>query len=205
MRILITAGPTFEPIDPVRFIGNRSSGKMGAALVKAAVKGGNEVTLIAGPVSTQMPKIDRRIDVEDTEQMLQAVQGEFPQHDLLIMAAAVADFRPKAASRQKIDRADSLTLELEPTQDILATLLKRWDQRTVGFSLETGGNFARARRKLVDKKLDLMVYNPVSTLGSQTVTASLLYPDGREEKLPTLSKTDFADILLQKSIALFGA
>src|SRR6266542_1356817 len=104
MRILITAGPTYEPIDPVRFIGNRSSGKMGAALAETARGAGHDVTLIVGPVSAGMPADVRRIDVMSSSEMHEAVMREFPQHELLIMAAAVADFRPKKVLSEKVHR-----------------------------------------------------------------------------------------------------
>ena len=178
---------------------------MGAALARAAAKAGHSATLILGPAHLQIPEDVRRIDVETTEQMLAAVQAEFPDHDLLIMAAAVADFRPKAVWHQKLDRRAAMTLELESTPDILATVsrTKRPNQRTVGFSLEDDGNFDRARRKLVEKKLDLIVYNTPQTIGSEAIAATLFYPDGSAENLPSRSKSDFADILIQRSAALF--
>src|SRR5688572_17709001 len=120
MKILITAGPTYEPIDPVRFIGNRSSGNMGAALADAATAARHDVTLILGPVTAAMPANVRRIDVFSSRDMLDAVTREFLTHDVLIMAAAVADFRPKSVHRQKVERGGTLTIELEATDDILA-------------------------------------------------------------------------------------
>src|SRR5579864_8601897 len=113
MKILITAGPTYEPIDPVRFIGNRSSGQMGVALASAALGAGHEVTLIVGPVSTPMPLEMRRIDIETAAQMHEAVLREFPSYDLLIMAAAVADFRPKEIQSDKLRRGGTLIIECE--------------------------------------------------------------------------------------------
>jgi phosphopantothenoylcysteine decarboxylase/phosphopantothenate--cysteine ligase len=178
MRILITAGPTREPIDPVRYIGNRSSGKMGAALAEAVLRAGHTPTLILGPVTAAMPAGVRRVDVETAQQMLDAVMAEFPNHDLLIMAAAVADYRPKSVHRDKLARHGSLTIECEATQDIIATASqsKRPDQRTVGFSLEGRGNIDRAREKMLRKRLDLIVYNPTDTMSSETIEAVLLYP-----------------------------
>src|SRR5438046_1726085 len=134
MRVLITAGPTYEPIDPVRFIGNRSSGKMGAALASASLKAGHQVTLILGPVTAPMPDGMLRIDVFSSREMHEAVLREFPKHDLLIMAAAVADFRPKGARTEKIERGGTLTIELEPTEDIAAAAgkIKQPHQRTIG-------------------------------------------------------------------------
>lgn len=204
MRILITAGPTREPIDPVRYIGNRSSGKMGAALVRAALAAGHEVTVILGPVAVAFPAA-RRINVETTEQMFHAVDREFPNHDLLIMGAAVADYRPVAASAAKLVRDGAGTLELESTPDIVAAAgrIKRPDQRTVGFSLETTPDPQRVCDKLRQKNLDLIVYNPVETISSDLIEPTLFYAGGREEKLPSRPKGEFADILIQRSGGLF--
>ncbi|HEX4053631.1 MAG TPA: phosphopantothenoylcysteine decarboxylase [Tepidisphaeraceae bacterium] len=205
MRMLITAGPTREPIDPVRYIGNRSSGKMGAALVRAALAAGQEVTAILGPVATPFPSAAQRIDVETAEQMLAAVLREFPKHDLLIMAAAVADYRPVAASAAKLARKGVRMLELESTADIVAAAgrIKRPDQRTVGFSLETTPDPQRVRDKLRQKKLDLIVYNAVETISSELIQPTLFFADGSEEKLPSRPKGEFADILIQRSAGLF--
>lgn len=205
MKVLITAGPTREPIDAVRYIGNRSSGRMGAALASAALAAGHEVTLILGPVSLPIPAVSRRIDVETAAQMQEAVLSEFPAHDLLIMAAAVADYRPRHFHSEKLERCDSLTIECEPTDDIVAAAgrLKRPDQRTVGFSLEMEGNLERAKQKLARKHLDLIVYNPTATMASENVKAVLLWNDGRTEELASLKKDDFARLLLKRSGQLF--
>jgi len=204
MRILLTAGPTREPIDPVRFIGNRSSGNMGAAIADAALRAGHDLTLIAGPITALMPQGLRRFDVETSRQMLDAVMREFPQHDLLIMAAAVADFRPKAVRDDKIGRLGNLQLELEPTEDIVATAAasRRNDQRVIGFSLESGGGIDRAIEKMRRKKLDLIVFNPAATVGSAVVEAVLLWPDGRRQSLGNLNKSAFAEILLRNAAEL---
>ena len=206
MRILITAGPTYEPIDPVRFIGNRSSGQMGAALANAATSAGHEVTLILGPVTAPMPADVRRIDVMSSRDMHDAVLREFPNHDLLIMAAAVADFRPKVSATKKIERGGTLTIELESTEDIAAAAgaIKRADQRTVGFSLVGRGDLARTKKKLVRKNLDLIVYNPLDTMSSKTIESILLWSDGRIEELPLRDKQSFAQTLIERSTALFG-
>ena len=205
MRILITAGPTYEPIDPVRFIGNRSSGQMGAALASAATLAGHDVTLLLGPVTAAMPSNVKRIDVFSSRDMHAAVLRDFPSHDLLIMAAAVADFRPKSMSEQKVERGGTLTIELESTEDILAAAgrIKRPDQRTIGFSLVRRGEIERSRDKLRRKNADLIVYNPLDTMSSATIESILLYPDGRAEELPTRPKADFAAILLDRAAALF--
>jgi phosphopantothenoylcysteine decarboxylase / phosphopantothenate---cysteine ligase len=205
MRLLLTAGPTHEPIDAVRFIANRSSGRMGAALAQSALNAGHQVTLIVGPVIVPMPAGVRRLDVETADQMHRAVLEEFPRHDLLIMAAAVADFRPKSIRQDKVARHGNFTIECEATPDILAEVgrLKQPHQRTVGFSLESDANLDRARQKLRAKNLDLIVYNPVSTLNSPDITAVLIFAGGKEENLPSVSKAHMADILLQRATELW--
>ena len=205
MRILITAGPTYEPIDPVRFIGNRSSGQMGAALATAATQASHDVTLILGPVTATMPANVRRIDIMSSREMYDAVLREFPNHDLLIMAAAVADFRPKGSAMKKIERGGTLTIEFESTEDIAAAAgkIKRQDQRTVGFSLVARGDLARTKEKLLRKNLDLIVYNPLDTMSSTTIESILLYPDGRTEELPRRDKQSFAQILVDRAMSLF--
>ena len=206
MRILITAGPTREPIDPVRYIGNRSSGKMGVALVQASLAAGHRVSVILGPVGISYPSNARRIDVETAGQMFEAVLREFLDHDLLIMAAAVADYRPVSASAVKLSREGALTLDLEPTEDIVATAgrMKRADQRTIGFSLETSPDDQRVVSKLRQKKLDLIVYNPAQTISSDLIEPTLFYGDGRVQKLPSRGKGEFADILIQRAGELFS-
>ncbi|MGD0137708.1 MAG: phosphopantothenoylcysteine decarboxylase [Tepidisphaeraceae bacterium] len=205
MRFLITAGPTREPIDPVRYIGNRSSGKMGAALAAAALKAGHETTVILGPVSVAFPKAARIVDVETAAEMLDAVLREFSRHDLLVMAAAVADYRPVAASAEKLARQGPRALELESTVDVVAAAgaIKRPDQRTLGFSLESIPDLDRVRGKMRQKNLDLIVYNPIATIASDSIRPSLLYPDGRLEAMPYGSKADFADMLIQRAVELF--
>lgn len=206
MRFLITAGPTREPIDPVRYIGNRSSGKMGAALAAAALAQGHAVTLIVGPVSVAMPDGAARVDVETSQQMRDAVMAAFPQCDVLIMAAAVADYRPRHASATKLGRLNRLTLELEPTADIVAAAsrAKTASQRTVGFSLEHRGELPRAQEKMRRKGLDLMVFNPTETMNADAVEATLLYPDGRVEVLPAHEKGAFAQVLIARVEAILG-
>jgi phosphopantothenoylcysteine decarboxylase/phosphopantothenate--cysteine ligase len=205
MKILITAGPTYEPIDPVRFIGNRSSGTMGSSLATAAIERGHEVTLVLGPVTAAMPSDVRRIDAMSSREMYEAVLREYPQHDLLIMAAAVADFRPKGSRTEKIERGGTLTIELEATEDIAAAAgkIKRADQRSIGFSLVGRGELQRTREKLVRKNLDLIVYNPLETMSSRTIESILIYPDGRSEELPTRDKVSFAKVLIERAEALF--
>jgi len=205
MKLLITAGPTHEPIDAVRYIGNRSSGTLGAALVAAALAKGHSVTLIAGPISLAVPTTVKRIDVETAEQMHVAVMANFRHHDALIMAAAVADFRPVAVSTGKIPRTGRHVLELESTPDIVAdaSRTKLPHQRTIGFSLLPQGQLQTSVAKLKRKHLDLMVYNPLETMNSPRITATLLYPDGRQEPLPPMmSKAEFARLLIERTMNL---
>jgi phosphopantothenoylcysteine decarboxylase / phosphopantothenate---cysteine ligase len=205
LRILITAGPTREPIDAVRYIGNRSSGQMGAALAEASITAGHKVMLIVGPVGVSMPDDLHRIDIETAAQMQSAVLEQFQSNDLLIMAAAVADFRPKSLLKEKLNREGTLTIECEPTEDIVASAAaaKRADQRIIGFSLESSGGIERAREKLNRKKLDLIVYNPIETMNSSSVSAVLLYAGGATESLPVTSKAEFGHLLISRVPALF--
>jgi phosphopantothenoylcysteine decarboxylase/phosphopantothenate--cysteine ligase len=169
-HIMITAGPTYEKIDPVRFIGNYSSGKMGFALAEECVRRGAEVTLVAGPVSltTSHPRI-HRIDVESCQDMYQAATTAFPHCEAAILCAAVADFRPEHVAGQKIKREkDDLVLHLQPTHDIAAALgkMKRNDQRLIGFALETHDEQAHAQKKLERKNLDFIVLNSLANKGT---------------------------------------
>jgi phosphopantothenoylcysteine decarboxylase/phosphopantothenate--cysteine ligase len=165
LRVLVTAGGTREPIDPVRFIGNRSSGRMGIALAAAAAKRGAEVSLLAANVSLPAPAGVRRVDVETAAELAAAAEREFVDTHVLLMAAAPADFRAARPAAGKLQRSGSLELSLEPTEDILATLSsrRREDQTVVGFAAEHGGQAVeRARGKLRRKGADLIVLNDVS-------------------------------------------
>lgn len=169
-KVLITAGPTYEKIDPVRFIGNYSSGKMGFALAEACAMQGAEVTLVSGPVTlqTQHPAI-RRIDVESAGEMYEAATANFPDADVAILCAAVADFTPKVKADRKIKRkGDDMVVELRPTQDIAAALgaAKREGQIMVGFALETDNEQANAQDKLQRKNLDFIVMNSLQDKGA---------------------------------------
>jgi phosphopantothenoylcysteine decarboxylase/phosphopantothenate--cysteine ligase len=166
--VLVTAGPTFEPIDPVRFIGNRSSGKMGYAIAEAAIRRGARVTLVSGPTAINPPAVAEFVPVETTAQMRDAVLVRFPDATVVIKAAAVADYRPRQTAAEKIKRAGSaLTLELEPTADILAELgAHRFDRQIlIGFAAETENVIDNARRKLAAKHIDAIVVNDVSKPG----------------------------------------
>ncbi len=168
-RIMITAGPTFERIDPVRFVGNYSSGKMGFALAGECARRGADVTLIAGPVALKEGRGIRRIDVESCDQMYRAAVSEFEGCDAAILCAAVADFRPDTVADSKIKRGDSdLVLRLKPTHDIASELgrMKKPGQRLVGFALETDDEQAHAMGKLERKNLDFIVLNSLRNKGT---------------------------------------
>jgi len=169
-RIIITAGPTYEKIDPVRFIGNYSSGKMGFALAEECARRGGEVTMIVGPVAlkTTHPSI-RRIDVENCEQMYQAAISAFPECDAAILCAAVADFRPASMADKKIKReGDDLIIRLQPTHDIAAALgkIKKSNQVLAGFALETNDEEANAEEKMKRKNFDFIVLNSLRNEGT---------------------------------------
>ena len=168
-KILITAGPTYEKIDPVRFIGNYSSGKMGFALAEECSRRGAKVVLVAGPVSLTCSESIQRVDVESCKEMYEAAVGEFPNCDAAILCAAVADFRPEEIAEQKIKRVgDDLLLKLKPTQDIAATIgtMKGEGQRIVAFALETNEEESNAQRKLEKKNADFIVLNSTRIPGT---------------------------------------
>ena len=168
-KVLITAGPTYEKIDPVRFIGNYSSGKMGFALAEECSRRGADVVLVAGPVSLQCSAAIRRIDVESADEMHAACVAEFAHADAAILCAAVADFKPAAVAAQKIKReGDGLTLKLAATHDIAAALgrEKKGNQVLVGFALETNNEETNAQKKLESKNLDFIVLNSLRNEGT---------------------------------------
>jgi phosphopantothenoylcysteine decarboxylase/phosphopantothenate--cysteine ligase len=208
-HVLVTAGGTQEPIDPVRFIGNRSSGKMGAAIARAALDRGARVTLITGNVTAPLPDEAAIVRVETTAEMRDAVLDLLDSTDALIMAAAVADFRPRRASTTKLARGAGVTLDLEPTEDILAgaaASVRAPGARSprpllVGFAAETG-SLERAADKLRRKGVDFLVANDVSEAGSgfgtDTNRVSILTAGGHREDLPLLAKAAVADLLLDR-------
>ncbi|MEK6251111.1 MAG: bifunctional phosphopantothenoylcysteine decarboxylase/phosphopantothenate--cysteine ligase CoaBC [Actinomycetota bacterium] len=205
MRVLVTAGGTREPIDPVRFVGNRSSGRMGLALAAAAQRRGAEVTLVAANVALPEPPGVRRIDVGSAAELAAALEEEFPRSQVLLMAAAPADFRPEAPAGNKIKRKGSgLDLHLEPTEDILAGLTseRREGQTIVGFAAEHGvGGPGRARDKLVRKGADLIVLNDVSDpeIGFESARNAVTLIDAEtENELAIDSKHAIADAILDR-------
>ncbi len=196
MKILITAGPTREHLDPVRFLSNRSTGKMGFAVAQAAAARGHTVTLIAGPVSLETPPNVIRVDVVSALDMLAAVQRLLPYHAALVMSAAVADWRPAQASAVKLKKADMRpVIELEPNPDILKTIRPLKDGRTfVGFAAETGDPLPEAQRKLEAKGLDLIVANDVTQpdagFAVDTNRVTLLTASEPPRTLPLQSKLE---------------
>lgn len=199
MKILITAGPTREPIDPIRFISNRSSGRMGVAVAEAALERGHTVTLVTGPIAIAVPTRARRVKVMTALDMLAAVQENFVWCDALVMSAAVADWRPKAPGAVKLKKADMPAhLDLVRNPDILESIASRKGNRiVVGFAAETGAPEAEARRKLAEKNLDLIVANDVSRpdagFESETNRVSLIAADGSAIDLPLMTKTAVAE------------
>lgn len=204
LRVLVTAGGTREPIDPVRFIGNRSSGRMGIALAGAAAKRGAEVTMIAANVALPAPAGVRRIDVETAAQLAAVAEAEFGGTHVLLMAAAPADFRTARAAEGKLQRSGSLELSLEPTEDILAGLAaeRSEGQTIVGFAAEHGGDAVeRARGKLVRKGADMIVLNDVSNpeIGFESErNAVTLITVGSETEVPIDSKEAIAGAILDE-------
>jgi phosphopantothenoylcysteine decarboxylase/phosphopantothenate--cysteine ligase len=202
LNVLVTAGGTREPIDPVRFIGNRSSGRMGIALAAAAAARGAEVTLIAANVGLPSPAGVRRVDVETAAKLAAATGEAFPQTHVLLMAAAPADFRAAAPAEGKLQRSGPLELSLEPTEDILAALAARRvdGQTVVGFAAEHGGEAVeRARGKLARKGADLIVLNDVSNpeIGFESErNAVTLISAEAENEVPIASKDEVAEAIL---------
>ncbi len=204
--VLVTAGPTREAIDPVRYITNRSSGKMGYAIAEAAMRRGANVTLVSGPTALNAPAVAEFVPVETAEQMRQAVLERFPKVTVLIKCAAVADYRLAEPAKQKIKRKGPRTLELEPTPDILAEISRqRKNQIIVGFAAETDDALENARRKLKEKGADLIVLNDVSRAGigfdSDRNAVTLVRAEGTTE-VPESSKWEIAHRVLDAVIAL---
>ncbi len=204
VRVLVTAGGTREPLDPVRFVGNRSSGKMGYAVADVAARRGAAVTLVT-TVGRPASDAIEVVRVETADEMADAVLGRFAEADVVVMAAAVADFRPKAAAPAKLKKQDGVPeVVLEATPDILAGLGERKEahQVLVGFSAETERVREHAAAKLVSKRVDLMVANDVSASDAgfevDTNRAILLYSSGSAEETPLMSKTDLASLLLDR-------
>jgi phosphopantothenoylcysteine decarboxylase / phosphopantothenate---cysteine ligase len=201
-RLLVTAGPTREYIDPVRFITNRSSGKMGYAIAEMAAARGARVTLVSGPVNIEPPRGVSLVKVTTTREMYEAVMANLQDSSIVVKSAAVSDYRPRGTAGQKIKKTSSeLTLVLEQTEDILAALGKmKGDRILVGFAAETESLLEHARRKLEAKNLDLIVANDVSVTDAgfdvDTNRVTLIGRDGSSQSLPLLSKKEVADRVL---------
>ncbi|MGQ9569355.1 MAG: bifunctional phosphopantothenoylcysteine decarboxylase/phosphopantothenate--cysteine ligase CoaBC [Thermodesulfovibrionales bacterium] len=205
-KILVTAGPTREYIDPVRFISNRSSGKMGYAIARAALRRGAEVVLISGPSSLSQPKGVKFIPVENAEEMISAVNKELDSSTVLIMSAAVSDFMPNKKSVEKIEKSDEMQLRLIQTPDILLEVGKRKAKPfIVGFAAETGKKIERAKRKLKEKNMDMIIFNDVTKKGSgfEVDTNKVIIIDRKKEiRLPLMSKDALADEILNRLVEL---
>jgi phosphopantothenoylcysteine decarboxylase / phosphopantothenate---cysteine ligase len=210
-RVLVSLGGTREPLDPVRYLGNRSSGRMGAAIVAEALRRGAEVTAVAAATTVDLPDAARLLRVETAQQLYDTILAEADDQDVIVMAAAVADFRPKRVAEGKLKKDQGVPeVVLEPTPDTLAELgrRRRPGQVLVGFAAETGDHLAGARRKLEVKHLDLVVLNHVegahSAFGADDADAYLVDPDQVEE-LPRTSKAAIAARLLDRVEALLAA
>lgn len=210
-KIVVTAGGTQEPIDPVRVIGNRSSGKQGYAIARAALDHGATVTLITTPTALPLPYGAQVVQVQTAEEMRRAVMDNLADADALIMAAAVADFRPLKSEDQKIKKEKGLNqIALEPTADILMEVSRRRDKllpslRVIGFAAESQELLANARKKMESKHLDMIVANDITSpgagFGTDTNQVTLLFSDGSCEALPLMSKDEIAEKIIQKLIS----
>ena len=205
-RVLVTAGPTREYLDPIRFLSNRSSGKMGYAIARAALRRGADVTLISGPSALGQPRGVKFVSAETALQMLDAVNKELPASTVLVMSAAVSDFMPLEKSKEKIEKPEELLLRLRQTPDILSEIGKRKDRPfTVGFAAETGSKIERARRKLQEKNMDMIIVNDVTKSGSgfDVDTNSVVILDREKEmSLPLLSKDSVAEAIFDRLVQL---
>lgn len=209
MKVLVTAAGTREPIDPVRFVGNRSSGKMGYAIAQAAAQRGAEVLLVTGPSALEIPPNVNGVKVETTNEMLEACISAYGDMDVVIKAAAVADYRPRDVADQKIKKKtdDALTVVMDKNPDILKELgARKAHQILVGFAAETQNLLDNAREKIVKKNLDMIVANDVTAAGagfnSDTNIVKFLFPNGEVRSLEQMAKTQVANILLDTVMEL---
>jgi len=205
-RVIVTAGPTREYLDPIRFLSNRSSGKMGYAIAKAALRRGADVILISGPSALPQPKGVKFVLVETAVGMFDAVIQELPSSTLLVMSAAVSDFMPAEKAGEKIEKSAELILKLRQTPDILSEIGKRKERPfTIGFAAETGDKIERARKKLQQKNMDMIILNDVTKAGSgfdvDTNSVVILDKDG-EMSLPLMSKDSVAEAIIDRLVQL---
>lgn len=201
LHVVVTAGPTREYVDPVRYLSNVSSGKMGFEIAAEAARRGCEVTLVAGPVRLETPAGVERVDVESAREMLAAVRKAFRGADALVMAAAVADWRPARRLagkwRKKDDGTDTAVLELVKNPDVLATVARNKGRRVVvAFALETGDGERRARRKMARKNADFVVLNDASALNAERSSVTILGRDGSRRALSRKPKREIAGALI---------
>ncbi len=199
MNLLVTAGPTREFLDDVRYLSNLSSGRMGYAVAAAGVAAGHRVVLVSGPTDLPCPPGVERLEVESAEEMHAALKARWAWAEALIMAAAVADYRPAVRLPGKLKKGprESLALELVRTRDILAELSQDKGNRILlGFALETDGLMAEASRKLGQKNLDAVLANSLENLGAENASGSLLMPDGKVERWTNLPKAEFGKRLV---------
>jgi phosphopantothenoylcysteine decarboxylase/phosphopantothenate--cysteine ligase len=202
VRFVITAGPTQEPIDPVRFISNRSSGRMGYALAEAALEAGHDVTLISGRVNLEPPSGAKLVAVLTSNDMFDAVHEQTRVCDALVMCAAVADYKPEKLATQKIKKGDQpLSLQLVPTRDILASLPRERNFLVIGFAAETTDLKKNAEKKLRDKHLDMIVANDVgrADVGMESANneVTILFPDGETKQILRAPKKKVAHELVK--------
>lgn len=209
MKVLVTAAGTREPIDPVRFVGNRSSGKMGYAIAQAAAQRGAEVLLVTGPSALAIPPNVKGVKVETTNEMLEACMEAYGKMDVVIKAAAVADYRPRDVADQKIKKKtdDALTVVMDKNPDILKELGARKEHQVlVGFAAETQNLLDNAREKIIKKNLDMIVANDVTAAGAgfntDTNIVKFLYPSGEVRSLEQMAKTEVANLLLDAVLEL---
>ena len=209
LKVLVTAAGTREPIDPVRFVGNRSSGKMGYAVAQMAVERGAEVLLISGPSALSIPANVKAIKVETTNEMLEACLESYDKVDIVIKAAAVADYRPRDVAEQKIKKKtdDALTVVMDKNPDILKTLgAKKTHQVLVGFAAETQNLLENARDKVVKKNLDMIVANDVTAAGAgfnaDTNIVKFLFANGEVRSLEQMPKVDVANCILDEALKI---
>ena len=203
MKIVVTAGPTREPIDPVRFLSNRSSGKMGYALAEAALELGHEVTLISGPVAITPPPEARLVKITTADELFDVVHQHAPASDVLVMCAAVSDYKPAQSATRKLEKREKeFRLQLRPTRDILASLPREpRAYRVVGFAAETHNLETSARKKLTRKNCDMIIANNVSGsdsgMESDVNEVTIFFGDGQKQQLARAEKKNLARALMK--------
>lgn len=205
MRIVVTAGPTREYIDDVRFISNPSSGRMGYAAAEEAVRRGHAVTLLTGPTSLQAPKGARISRFETADELYELVRAALPEADCLVMAAAVGDYKPADRISGKHKKGTALTLELVATRDVLASVAPMKDDKIfVGFAVEVKDAVENARKKVRAKGVDFLVLNTPASFGAEEADFTFVYPDGRTRGFGRAAKTAIAAEILNEVESLFG-